>query len=238
LLGFAALIGGLVYSSFGIGAQDTQTIFISYSALIAGYVLISVGKNNWLRFSLHPRPDESLALNLKTLDVRTLLFNYVSSLPVDHLLTTPNGLVVVETRPFVSEVFIKGERWSRRGIWGILQVFSEGALGSPGKEAQRGVTAVRAWIADRLGNEPAEAISIEPLVVMTHARARFTAEDPVVPVVYARDARAEIKRLTSGPKLPGDLARQLETLLIAESKPFGEPVNAGEAIDRKVRRRK
>src|SRR6185503_15098457 len=113
---------------------------------IAGYILISVGKNNWLRFSLHPRPDESLAVNLKTLDAKTILFNYVSSLPVQHLIATPNGLVVVETKPYVSELLVKGDRWSRRGVGAFFQFFSEGALGNPGREAQNATAEMRKWL--------------------------------------------------------------------------------------------
>jgi hypothetical protein len=238
--GFGALLGGLVYSWFGIGdIQDTTTIFISYAALIAGYILISVGKNNWLRFSLHPRPDEALAINLKTLDAKTTLFNYVPSLPVEHLLSTPNGMVAVETRPFVSEVRVNGERWSRQGLGAFLQFFSEGALGNPGREAQRSAAAVKSWLIERIGPE-AESISVEPLVVLTHPRARFAAENPAVPVAHARDARNEVKRLTSGPRLAPDLARRVEALLSEESRPYGEPVHAGDAVDKRarVRRRK
>lgn len=236
--GFLALFGGLAYSGFGFGGlQDSLTIAISYAALIVGYILISVGKSNWLRFSLHPRPDESLAMNLKALDARTTLFNYVPTLASDHLIVTPSGLVVVETRPFVSELRVNGERWSRRGFGGLLQYFSEGPLGSPGREAQRAAALVRTLLVERLGPE-AETIPVEPLVVLTHPRARFTAEAPAVPVVYARDARAEVKRLTGGGKLPGDLARRLESLLLEESRPYGEPVQAGEAVDKNVRTRR
>src|SRR5207253_690252 len=143
-------------------------------ALIAGYVLITVGKNNWLRFSLHPRPDEALAINLKTLDVKTILFNYVSTLPVDHLIFTPSGLVVVETRPFVSDIAVRGDRWSRRGATAFLQFFSEGALGNPGKDAERGADQVKNWLSERLG-DGADDVPVAPLVVMTHPRARVQA---------------------------------------------------------------
>lgn len=221
-----------------LSSQDSLSIAVSYAGLILGYILISVGKNNWLRFSLHPRPDESLATNLKSLDVRTTLYNYVPPFQVDHLIATPSGVVVVETRPFLSEISVKGDKWSRTGL-GFMQYFSEGPLGNPGREAQGSVARVKSFLRERLGPE-AEAIPVEPLVVLTHPRARFTADAPTVPVVYARESRAEVKRLSSGGKMPGDLGRRLEALLIEEAKPYGEPVQAGEAVDKKarVRRRK
>lgn len=228
----------MIYSGFGLGdIQDSTTIIVSYAALIVGYILISIGKNNWLRFSLHPRPDEALAINLKTLDVKTTLFNYIPTLPVDHLISTPNGMVAVESRPVVSEVRINGDRWSRRGLGAFFGFFSEGALGNPGREAQRSAEAVKSWLVERIGPD-AENVPVEPLVVLTHPRARFTAENPTVPVVHARDSRVEIKRLTSGPRLTPDLARRIENLLLDEARPYGEAVSAGEAVDRKVRTRR
>ena len=237
-LGFLALFGGLGYTWLGFGsAQETSTIVVSYAALIAGYVLISIGKNNWLRFSLHPRPDEALAINLKSLDVKTILFNYIPTLPVDHLVYTPNGLVVIETRSFVSDIAVRGDRWSRRGAAAALQFFSEGALGNPTKEALRGAEQVKAWLAERLGGA-ADPVPVAAMVVMTHPRARIHVEEPTIPVVHARDTRPEVRKLASGPRLPNDVARRVETLLLDESRPFGEPVNAGEAVDRKPPRRR
>lgn len=168
--------------------------------------------------------------------MRTTLYNYVPPFEADHLIATPNGVVVVETRPFLSELSVKGDKWSRTGL-GFMQYFSEGPLGNPGREAQASVTRVKSLLTQRLGPE-AESIPIEPLVVLTHPRARFTAESPAVPVVYARDSRAEVRRLTSGGKLPGDLGRRLDALLLEEAKPYGEPVQAGEAVDKKVRARR
>lgn len=236
--GFAALIGGLAYSTFSIGAQDSQAILFSYVALIAGYVLISVGKTSWLRFSIHPRPDEALAINLKTLDVRTLLFNYVSALPVDHLLATAGGLVVVETRPFVGDIVVRGDRWSRRrGIWGWLQFLSEGALGNPTKDALRGVDQMRQWLTQRLGPEIAATIPIHPMVLFTHPRVALTIEEPTIPVAHVRDARAEVRRVTSGTRVPSDVQRRIEALLLDEARVDGEPVNAGDAAERRTKRR-
>ena len=219
-----------------LSSQDSLSIIVSYAGLILGYILISVGKNNWLRFSLHPRPDESLAVNLKSLDVRTTLFNYVPPFQADHLIATPSGLVVVETRPFLSDISVKGDKWSRTGL-GFMQYFSEGPLGNPGREAQATVARVKSFLAERLGPD-AEAVPVEPLVVLTHPRAHFTAEAPAVPVVYARDARPEVKRLTTGGKLPGDLSRRVDALLAETAKQYGEAVQAGEAIDKKARTRR
>ena len=236
--GFAALVGGLVYSFTGLGTQDQQAILISYVALIAGYLLISIGKNYWLRFSVRPRPDEALALNLKTLDVRHILFNYIAALPVAHLLLTSSGLIVVETRPLVGDIQVHGDRFSRRrGVMGWLQFLSEGPLGDPGKDALRGVDELRSHLVGRLGPELAARVPIQPLVVFTHPRVNLTLDGPTIAVAHARDTRETVRRLASGPKLPGDVGRRLEATLLEDASPAGEPVAATAGVDRKVRRR-
>jgi hypothetical protein len=236
--GFGALLGGLIYSFAGLGTQDQQAILVSYLALIVGYLLISIGKNYWLRYSVRPRPDEALALNLKTLDIRHILFNYVAALPVDHLLLTSSGLVVIETRPFIGNIVVRGDRWSRRrGLFGWLQFLSEGALGNPSRDALRGVEEMRGHLAGRLGEEVAEKIPIQGLVVFTHPRVALEIEAPNVAVTHARDLREAVRRVASGPKLLGDVARKLETTLLEDASPEGEPVSATASVDRKLRRR-
>ena len=236
--GFAALLGGLIYSFAGLGSQDQQAILVSYVALIAGYLLISIGKNYWLRFSVRPRPDESLALNLKQLDVRHVLFNYVSALPVSHLLLTSSGLIVIETRPFVGDIEVRGDRWSRRrGVMGWLQFLSEGALGNPTRDAQRGIEEVRGHLVGRVGAEVADRVPIQGLVVFTHPRVALAIDDPTIAVAHARDARDAVRRLASGPKLVTDVGRRVEAALLEDASPEGEPVAAGAAVERKVRRR-
>lgn len=238
--GFAALIGGLVYSTFGLGAQDSTTIVVSYAALLAGYLLISLGKSYWLRFSVRPRPDEQLANHLKTLDVRHVLLNYVSALPVDHLLLTGNGAIVIETRPFVGDIVVRGDKWSRRrGVLGWMQFLSEGALGNPSRDAATGADQVKTYLSERLGSDAAAQVPVWPLVVFTHPRVSLQIEDPTVAVCHARDARIEVKRLTSGAsKVPTELARKLESIVLRDASPEGEPVSATAAIERERRTRR
>jgi hypothetical protein len=244
--GFAALFGGLLYSCTSLPArmsgqeveQTDLSLWVPWIGLVFGYMMISLGKEPWLRFAIRPRPDEALALNLKTLDNKSLLFNYVSAFPVDHLLITPGGILVVVTRPVLGDIVASGERYKRkRGLFGWFQFVSEGALGNPGREALNGVEAVRGYLAQRFDAELAEKVPIYPMVVFTHPRATLTLEDPTVATTHVRDVRNEVRRVVGQAKVPGDVARRLEYELIQDASADGEPVNAGEAVDRKARRR-
>src|SRR5512142_3481122 len=49
--------------------------------------------NRWVR---KPRPEDSLDKALKSFDDNYRLFHYPSSLPCEHILLTPNGLIALE----------------------------------------------------------------------------------------------------------------------------------------------
>lgn len=244
--GFATLFGGLLYSCTGLPARMSGqevagtdlSLWVPWVGLIIGYGLISLGKEPWLRFAVSPRPDEALVVNLKTLDNKAVLFNYVSAFPVDHLLVSPAGLVVIVTRPVLGDIVASGDRYKRkRGMFGWLQFVSEGALGNPGREALDGVEEMRKYVAQKFGAETVDKVSIQPLVVFTHPRATLMLDEPTVPTAHVREVRAEVRRLTGHGKIPGDVARRVEYELIQDAAGDGEPVNAGEAVDRKLRRR-
>lgn len=236
--GFATLAGGLLYSCTAVGSQDSSTILVSYAFLIGGFLMITMGKRPWLQFSIRPRPDEVLANNLKTLDVRNVLFSYVSALPVEHLLMSNSGLTVIEVRPIVGDVVVRGERWSRRrGILGWLQLMSEGPLGNPTRDALEAVEKVQNLLVERLGSEAADKVPVRPIVIFTHPRAVLTIEDPTIPVCHARNARDEVRKISSGPRVAGDVQRKLELLLLEEARPEGEPISANAAVDRRPRRK-
>ena len=102
---------------------------------------------------------------------------------------------------------------------------------------ERALVAVKTYLAGRFGAEAAERIPIVPLVVFTHPRATLSVEEPTVATVHVREARSEVRRLISGTKIPGDIARRLEYELVQDAAVDGAPVSVGEAVDRKPRRR-
>jgi len=222
LLGFACLIGGLVLSWQPWQQQPSQQselILVAYATLLPGYLLIMYGSYNTIRWGGKPRVDEILTSALKTLDHKYQLLNYQDGLPVDNLLLTPWGLVVLEVRPYFGEFINSGGKWRRkRALLQWLLIFGEGSLGNPTRDAQRNVAAVRQFLTARLGEEVAAEVPVEAVVVFTHPRATLTVEDPEVPVAPARELKPAVRR-PQGPqarnKLPGDVYRRVAQALRA-----------------------
>jgi hypothetical protein len=170
-----------------------------------------------LRWGIKPRVDEVIGTALKSLDHKHYLFNYQKDLPAENLLLTPNGLVVLEVRPYVGEFQVdpKG-RWHRkRGLTGWLLILGEGALGNPIRDGLRKVESVKQYLSDQLGPEVASRVPVDTVVVFTHPRAQLTVENPDVSAALARDLRTQIKRPRDGARMSNDVYRQVTRLLRA-----------------------
>jgi hypothetical protein len=209
IIGFVLLIGGFI-----ISLQSTEYVWVAYATLFGALILMNVAKANTLRFGGRPRVDEAITTNLKTLDHKHHLYHYVDGLPVDHLLVSPFGLYVFETRPQIGRIRVEGDKWRREGgIMRFLLAFSEGGLGKPSRDLQRGITGLREFLVERLGEAAVADVPIDGVVVFTHPRARLHVEEPVVPVVSAKELRPIIRRREGRARLSPDLIRRVSSAL-------------------------
>lgn len=206
LLGFGFLLAGLILSwnPWQPGEQN-ELVVVAWATLLPGFLLITYGNYNTIRWGVKPRMDEIVANALKSLDNKHQLFNYVPGLPADNLLLTPSGVVVLVLRPYMGEFVNTGRKWRRnRNLMGWLLALGEGSLGNPTRDAERDVAATRQYLAERLGDE-AEQVPVDAVVAFTHPRAKLTTDDPAIPATHARDLKSAIRR----PQGRGKLSNQL-----------------------------
>ena len=215
LLGFAFLAGGFVVTLFftGSGEENPYVMWImtaSYLGLIAGLMALNVGRFNSSRWGRRPREEEVIEKNLKGLDYKYRLLNYLPNLPVDHLLISPYGLFVIETRPQFGDIVNKGSRWRRKGgIMPILMALSEGGLGNPTRDALQSVAAMKKLLVDELGLDDASKVPIQPAIFFTSHLAKVESVEPAVPVVDAKDLRGFLRSTGTEQRLSPDLYRKL-----------------------------
>ena len=208
LFGFLCLVVGLVLTWV---RQDL--VFLSYLTLLPGYVLISYGGYNTVRWGTKPRMDEALAQPLKNLDHRYHLFNYVKGLPAENILLTPSSVVVFEIRPYMGEFRNTASKWRRKlTALGVFMSITEGGLGNPTKDAERKAAETKQFLTSHLG-DAADSIPVEPFVVFTNPRATLVLEDPEVPVATAKDLRGVLRTGDRRERIPGQMYRRLARLL-------------------------
>ena len=215
IIGFLVLIAGMYVSLQQ--PQRPEQLWVPWTTLIVGIIALQVGKYHTMRWGTNPRVDHALAKALKGLDNRCHLYNFIADVPAEHVLVTPQGVVVLEPRPFIGEVIHEGHTWKRPiNPKGILQRFADGGLGNPTQEALRDADAIQRMLRDRLGDQVASTIMVFPIIVMTNSRLSLQLSKPDVPVVLLSDLRGAVRQLKDARKLTTDVQRQLDRALRSE----------------------
>ncbi len=159
-------------------------------AMVLGLGVAMVGiyfANRWVR---KPRPEDRLDKALKGLGDNYHLYHY-PSLPSDHILLTPNGIVIIETVNLGGNFSYKKGRWKEAMTFGrALRYIVEEHLGDPIKAARQ----TEQYMQSRLGKviDPDAAIPIKSAVVFVHPAAQLEVEDPPIPVCRVEKLRKHI----------------------------------------------
>jgi len=191
--GMVALLAGVVLPLVipAVG-QIVQLIFI-----LAGITIAMAGiyqANRWVR---KPRPEEQLSKALKGLDDKYMLYHYPASLPCDHVLLTPEGVVNLETVNLAGQFAYKDGRWTERMTMGrALRSIVEERLGDPTRSA----LAIQRLLVVKLSELTRETITVKPLIAFTHPATELDLEpDGPVPVFMADKLKKHVP--IDGPRL-------------------------------------
>lgn len=210
ILGLAVLGVGMYISLQS--PTNMELAILPWFTLGLGIILLNIGKFHQSRYGT--RLDRALAQNLKAFDSRHHLYSYVKDLPVEHLLSTPYGLFVLEARPHQGEIINEGDKWSRpvsaRGFWNL---FTDPGLGNPSKDAEQDVAAVRKMLRERLGEKVEPTIPVAPVVVFTHPRVKLRVSESTIPVVTLSDLRGALRKQKEGGRIAPEVQRQLARAL-------------------------
>jgi len=183
---------------------------VAYVLMFAGLGMAMIGiyfANRWVR---KPRPEESLAKALRSLDDQHHLYHY-PSLPCDHLLLTPTGLVLLEVINLAGDFSYKDGRWKEAmSIGRALRYIVEERVSNPIRTAQQVVDELRGQLKKEFNSTP--SIPIRPVVVFTHPLVQLTLDTAPVAVCKVDKLKKHIAskaaRLT--PDLYGSLDSYLE----------------------------
>jgi hypothetical protein len=203
--GLVALLAGVVLPLIVPSLGQVVPLII----IVAGIIVSMIGiyhANRWVR---KPRPEERLSKALKGLDDMFVLYHYPSSLHCDHILLTPQGVVVLETVNLAGQIIYKDERWSERMTMGrALRSVVEERLGDPDRSA----LAVQANLAARLSQLTGQSIPVKPVIVFTHPAADLDLEPGgPFPVYMAEKLKKHVP--LDGPRLSTESYQSIAAFL-------------------------
>ena len=207
----AASLGGLLIILGAVVLTMSRPQWATFTAvlLVLGFTVSTVGiyfANRWVK---KPRPEDTLALGLKGLGDPHRIYHYL--LPVDHLLLTPSGVLVIEIVNLEGRFVYHAGRWRQHMPLGrALRFFVEETFGDPTARAQSEATRISELLDAHLpaGGPP---VPVNALVLFVHPNSEVIVESPPVPVCQPAQLR---KRLPSHlPKMPQARFEQVRAVL-------------------------
>lgn len=209
-LAHAASLGGLIIllGSVAVNLWRPEMTWLSGAMLFGGGVAAMVGiyfANRWVR---RPRPEDVLDQSLKGLSDRHHLYHYTPY--GDHILLTPNGVVILETINLEGQFQYQDGRWKQKmTVSRALRFLVEEKLGNPTQEAQQQMVSLENYLLDDF---PADSkIPMDALVVFTHPLAEVKVEKSPLAVVPPDKLAKKVPH--PSPKLPPDVFQHLKARL-------------------------
>ena len=177
-----ASLGGLVLllTSVVIPLFLPSWASFAYVAMIVGLGASMVGiyfANRWVR---KPRPEDSLAKAFKSFDDTYRLYHY-PSLPYDHLLLTPMGVVILEVFNLSGSFSYREGRWKEAMTIGrALRYIVEEHIGDPVVLAGQLKDDLNLRFKKEFG--PDVTIPIKSAIVFTHPVVELDVDESPIPI--------------------------------------------------------
>lgn len=210
----AASLGGLLVllGSVAVSLWKPDWTLLSSFMLFGGFVVSILGiayANRWVK---KPRPEFVLDQALKGLSDQHRLYHYTPL--ADHLLLTPNGVIVLETVNLEGQFTYQAGKWKQKMSLGrAMRYIVEEKLGDPIAQALGQAEAIASYLQGKLPE--GSRVPVQALVVFTHPLALVKTDKAPIPVVIPEKLARKLPH--PGVKLPPELyqlvRQQLDSLL-------------------------
>ncbi len=188
-----ASVGGLVLLLVSVAVPLFLPKWSGFTSVLmvigaAGAMVGIYLANRWVR---RPRPEESLDKALKAFDDNYRIYHYPASLPCEHLLLTPNGLVAMEVVNLSGYFSYRNGRWKEAMTMSrALRYLVEERVSDPVILAQSMVKELH----DRLDRETSQevAVPIKALTVFTHPAVELDVEGGPIPACKIDKLRKQV----------------------------------------------
>jgi hypothetical protein len=183
----------------------------SFVTMAVGLGVAMVGIYFANRWAKRPRPEDRLDLALKSLNDSHHMFHY-PALACDHVLLTPNGIVLLETVNLGGEFYYQNQRWKETMSMGrAIRYIVEEHLGDPIRSVRQMENYLRERLQEELGGD--QPIPIKSIVVFVHPGAHLEIEGSSIPVCKPEKLRKQVA--FQGPKLEPEVYERLDGFLRA-----------------------
>jgi hypothetical protein len=204
LLGLAVLAAG-----FLISLRSPELFFISFAALLLGFVLSQVGLYFANRYARPDRPDAVLAQALKGFDDRYALYQFL--FPSPNVLREPGGVTIFVLKPQQGQILYQDGKWRNKQGWiRLLRWIGQEGIGKPDEEAAHQVQNLENWLQEQA---PDLEVPVRAVVAFTHPQAELQLDNPPLPAMSADNVKNWLRRSGKLHPLPKETFERLSEVL-------------------------
>lgn len=208
----SASLGGLLVllGSVAVSLWKPDWTLLTSIMLFGGFAVSVLGiayANRWVK---KPRPEFILDQALKGLSDQHRLYHYTPL--ADHLLLTPNGVVVLQTVNLEGQFTYREGRWRQKMSLGrAMRYIVEEKLGDPIAQALGQAEAIASYLQQSLPE--GSRVPVQALVVFTHPLAAVKTDDAPIPVVIPEKLARKVPH--PGAKLSPEIYQHVRQVLDA-----------------------
>jgi len=207
------ILAGGMYISFMYQSQ----VYISFLALLLGFILSQVGIYYGNRWGRHPRIDERLTTALKGLTKEYTMYNFLT--PVSHLLVGPAGVWIIEPYYQRGTIVFERGKWKQKGgglMLGYLKIFAQEGLGRPDIEAKADLDSLTDYLKKTLGeDQPLPAINVA--MVFTDERVVLQVGESPTPAMKIEQLKEFLRKTAKQTPFSPAEAKRITDVLPNES---------------------
>ncbi len=207
------ILAGGMYVSF---VYPTQ-LYISFVALLVGFILSQVGIYFGNRWGRRPRIDERLTGALKGLTKDYTIYHFLT--PVNHLLVGPAGIWIIAPYYQRGTMLYERGKWKQKGgglMLGYLKVFAQEGLGRPDIETKADLDNLSEYFKKSLGeDQPLPAVNV--VMVFTDDRVILQAEGSPIPALKTDQLKEFIRKSAKLTPLSAAEVKRITEVLPDES---------------------
>jgi hypothetical protein len=210
--GIAILMVGLILN-FRPDPEQSYRVWLSFGALIVGFILAQFSTNLVNKFGRRPRIDELVGENLAKLNNSYTMYIYKS--PVPMLLVGPSNIWIINPVLAGGEISYEN-KWKQRGGSFLFKFFGQESLGQPTAEAATTEKKLFDFLSQHISEENMPEINSVLVSINPKATIGDVSTAPV-PIMKTDELRRFVRRIDR--KTEGEIP---ETLLIQLDAIFNE----------------
>ncbi len=189
-----------------------QLFYLSFTGLIAGFVLSQVSFYYGNRWGRVPRIDQQLNIALKGLSKEYNLYHYQTA--VSHLLVGPPGIWIIEPYYQRGQITYENGRWKQKGggvklLW--LKLFAQEGLGRPELEIKADIDNLTKSLSKSLGTD--ELPPINAALVFTSINVELQADGAPLPTMHLKELKDFLRKYAKQHPFPPEDVRRLTEAL-------------------------